>query len=63
VRLVYRHYLEHAGEIESDFVIASDPPWRRAADYVAGMTDGFALETARRLSKGDIQASHYLPIR
>jgi dGTPase len=63
VRLVYGHYLEHAGEIESDFVIASDPPWRRAADYVAGMTDGFALETARRLSKGDIQASHYLPIR
>jgi dGTPase len=49
VRLLYRHYVEHPDEIASDFVIPSDPPWRRAADYVAGMTDRYALETARRL--------------
>lgn len=50
VRLLYRYYLNHPEEITSDFVIASDPPWRRAADYVAGMTDGFALATAERLT-------------
>jgi dGTPase len=49
VRLLYRHYLEHPNEIESEFVAPGDPPWRRAADYVAGMTDGFALKTARAL--------------
>ncbi len=49
VRFLFRHYLAHPDEIESDFVIPSDPAWRRAADYVAGMTDGFALAAAERL--------------
>jgi len=51
VASIYGHYLENPNDIESDFVIASDPPWRRAADYVSGMTDHFALEVANRLSK------------
>jgi len=50
VTLLYQHYLAHPDEIRSDFVMPSDPPWRRAADYVAGMTDLFALETAQRLA-------------
>jgi dGTPase len=49
IRALYRYYREHPEEISSDFVIGSDPPWRRAADYVAGMTDGFALAAAARL--------------
>lgn len=49
VRFLFQHYLSRPEEIESDFVIASDPPWRRVADYIAGMTDGFALATAERL--------------
>ncbi len=52
VELLYRHYLDHPNEVQSDFVVAGDPPWRRAADYVAGMTDGFALATAERLQRG-----------
>lgn len=56
VRLLYRHYLAHPEEISSDFVIPSDPPWRRAADYVAGMTDGFALDVAHKL--GASQGPH-----
>jgi dGTPase len=51
VRRLYRHFLEHPEEIQSEFVIETDPPWRRAADYVAGMTDGFALATAARLGE------------
>jgi dGTPase len=49
VRRLFRYFSEHPEEIQSDFVIASDPVWRRAADYVAGMTDHFALSTAARL--------------
>jgi len=52
VRFLFQYYLAHPQEIESDFVIASDPPWRQAADYVAGMTDGFALSAAERLGHG-----------
>jgi len=49
VRVLYDHYSQHPEEIESDFVIVDDPSWRRAADYVAGMTDRYALATAARL--------------
>ncbi len=49
VRVLFKYYLSRPEEIDSDFVIASDPPWRRVADYVAGMTDGFALSAAERL--------------
>jgi len=52
VALLYRHYMDHSEEAESDFVNASDPTWRRVADYVAGMTDGFALATAERIEPG-----------
>jgi len=41
--------VERPQEIDSDFLISSDPPWRQAADYVAGMTDLFALNMAARL--------------
>jgi dGTPase len=46
VRWLYHHFVDHPDEIQSDFVIESDPAWRRAADYVAGMTDGYALKMA-----------------
>jgi dGTPase len=49
VRFLFEYYVERPQEIDSDFRIASDPPWRQAADYVAGMTDLFALNTATRL--------------
>ena len=49
VRFLFQYYLSRPDEIESGFVISSDPPWRRTADYVAGMTDGFALAAAERL--------------
>ena len=49
VRRLYAYFAEHPDEIRSEFVIESDPAWRRAADYVAGMTDRYALDTAARL--------------
>jgi dGTPase len=49
VRRLYAYFAEHPDEIRSEFVIEGDPHWRRAADYVAGMTDQYALKTAARL--------------
>ncbi len=63
VRLIYRHYLDHPEEITSDFIIPSDPPWRRVADYVAGMTDGFAMHTAERLSEGNPDVPGFIPVK
>ncbi|MFQ5878924.1 MAG: deoxyguanosinetriphosphate triphosphohydrolase [Dehalococcoidia bacterium] len=49
VRFLFHHYMSHPEEIQSDFVLAEDPAWRRVADYIAGMTDQFTLGTALRL--------------
>ena len=45
VEALYRYYEAHPGEI-TGFSLPGDPAWRRAADYVSGMTDGFALRRA-----------------
>jgi len=52
VRFLFEYYLGRPQEIESDFPISSDPLWRRVADYIAGMTDQFALKTAAGLGYG-----------
>ena len=55
VRRLYKHFAEHPEEIQSEFVIEGDPDWRRAADYVAGMTDQYALPGDRREPAGQWQ--------
>jgi dGTPase len=49
VRFLFEHYVAHPDEIVSDFALPDDPPWRRSADYIAGMTDTFALALGHRL--------------
>jgi dGTPase len=49
VYFLFSYYLAHPGEIVSDFVRPDDEPGRRAADYIAGMTDLFAEKTAVEL--------------
>ena len=49
VYFLFDHYLAHPGEIVSDFVLPDDAAERRAADYIAGMTDLFAEKTAAEL--------------
>jgi dGTPase len=51
VTQLYSYYRGHPDEIQTYFAIQTDPVWRQAADYVSGMTDAFAIETAARLSK------------
>ena len=48
VEALFRHYEAHPDQI-AGFSLPDDPPWRRAADYVAGMTDGYARTRAREL--------------
>ncbi|MEO8457593.1 MAG: deoxyguanosinetriphosphate triphosphohydrolase [Chloroflexota bacterium] len=49
VKTLYAYFAAHPDEIHSDIVIETDPAWRRAADYVAGMTDHYAMKTAQML--------------
>ena len=49
VHFLYYHFVEHPEAITSDFTRAEDSLVRRAADYVAGMTDLFAVRTAESL--------------
>ena len=48
VRALYRHYEGHPDDIVG-WSLPADPAWRRAADYVSGMTDHFASQRAREL--------------
>lgn len=45
---LFRHYEAHPDAIPG-WAMLDDPAWRRAADYVSGMTDGFALRQAELL--------------
>jgi dGTPase len=45
---LFRHYEAHPEAIPG-WSVLGDPAWRRAADYVSGMTDGFALRQAEAL--------------
>jgi len=49
VYFLFDYYLAHPDGVVSDFVRPHDPPERRAADYIAGMTDLFAERTAAGL--------------
>lgn len=48
VEALYRYYEANPEEIPG-YSLPDDPPWRRAADYVSGMTDGYALRRAQNL--------------
>ena len=52
VTALYRHY-ESNPETIPGWSLPDDPAWRRAADYVSGMTDHYALKRARELSLVD----------
>ncbi len=49
VEFLFQYYLSHPDAITSDFTRPDDSLARRAADYIAGMTDLFALRTAETL--------------
>ena len=51
LRALFEHYLEHPEEVPgSEGEGAGEDPVTRAVDYIAGMTDRFAIATFRRLA-------------
>jgi dGTP triphosphohydrolase len=51
VRRLFRHYLADPGALPPPFSNEPEEAGRRAADYVAGMTDQFALRAAAALRR------------
>ncbi len=49
VRNLFTHYLEHPDEVPEEYHRAPGDLPTRVADYIAGMTDRFALRTYERL--------------
>ncbi len=53
VTFLFHHFVAHPGQISSDYSLAADPVERRAADFVSGMTDRYAIRTAAGLGCTD----------
>ena len=53
VIFLFRHFVARPEGISADFSLAGDPVERRAADYVSGMTDRYAIRLARELGCPD----------
>jgi dGTPase len=49
VHFLFEYYLAHPEALTSDFTRLEDPLIRRVADYIAGMTDLFAMRAAESL--------------
>ena len=49
---LYTYFVEHPNEVPEEFWIREESPDQRAADYVAGMTDQFAIRKAEKLYPG-----------
>ncbi len=50
VRLLYKYFNEHEDRLPSEYRFYSDETERRVVDYIAGMTDQYALRLAEELS-------------
>ena len=50
ILLLYRHFLDNPGELPDEYSLIGGDNERRIADYIAGMTDHYAILTAERLS-------------
>jgi dGTPase len=63
VEFLFAHFSAHAAEIQSDWQRQDDPPVRRAADFVSGMTDRYAMECAVSLgfTQSDLPAQFPRP--
>ena len=49
VVFLFEHFVQNPKGISPDFSLAEDPVERRAADYISGMTDRYAIRVAREV--------------
>jgi len=50
MRLLYSYFVKHEEELPPEFSLLDDSRERRVADYIAGMTDQYALRRAEEIS-------------
>jgi len=63
VRLLYEYFNEHIDKLPPEYSFYSDEPERRVVDYIAGMTDQYALRTAEELSLTKDKAKQQIIIK
>jgi dGTPase len=51
LRLLYSHFLKHEDRLPREFASLSGDKERKVVDYIAGMTDQYALRLAEEISK------------
>ena len=56
VRLLYRYFSEHEDKLPPEYRFYGDETERRVVDYIAGMTDQYALRIAEEMSLLDDKA-------
>ncbi len=56
IRLLYDYFNKHADKLPPEYSIHSDTIERKVVDYIAGMTDQYALRTAEEMSLLDDKA-------
>lgn len=50
VRVLYQRLIEHGEELPAEYCRREDSVERRVVDYIAGMTDNYALRMAEEIS-------------
>jgi len=50
IRLLYKYFTEHEDRLPSEYRFYSDEIEQRVVDYIAGMTDQYALRMVEELS-------------
>jgi dGTPase len=50
VRLLYKYFTTHENKLPPEYRLGDDDRERRTVDYIAGMTDRYALRTAEEMS-------------
>ena len=50
IRLLYKYFTEHEDKLPSEYRFYSDEIEQRVVDYIAGMTDQYALRMVEELS-------------
>jgi dGTPase len=51
VRSLYKYFNEHEDSLPTEYRLHSDATERRVVDYIAGMTDQYAMRLAEELNK------------
>jgi dGTPase len=51
IRLLYSYFLKHAENLPKEYAFRNDTVERKVTDYIAGMTDQYASQMAKKISR------------